>query len=189
MKKIKLGLRLNAHNRRKIAQAVVYSKMGSRMESLRLRIKELGREVYKAIFDLYGLGNLCADGHDPSTIMEGTLPVLSNLTITSSDRQHILNLEFGDDKPVPYVYVTGNMKDVLFNDLPMFEERVMAIFPLTELTRKQADKITQKMLEFLEEHKTLRTVIETAPELADIIPDEYCEEPTVGLSLDSILEE
>lgn len=187
MKKIKLGLRLNAYNRKKIADAVVHSQIGSRIDSLNRKLADLGKEVYQALFDMYGLGNLCADGQDPSTIMEGTLPTAPHLTIVSSDRASVLNLEFGGVKPIPYRYQISNVNEALFDDLPMFEERVMGIFPMSALVEKQANEISERMIKFLENHKTLRTVVEEAPEIADIIPDEYCEEQAEGKSLDSIL--
>ena len=188
MKKIKLGLRLNAYNRRKIAQAVVHSQIGGRINSLNHKLADLGKEVYQALFDMYGLGNLCADGQDPSTIMEGTLPTAPHLTIVSHDRASVLNLDFGGVKPIPYRYQISNVNEALFDDLPMFEERVMGIFPMSALVEKQANEIAERMTKFLEGHKTLRTVIEEAPEIADIIPDEYCEEQAEGKSLDSILQ-
>mgnify|MGYP005990117389 CR=1 FL=1 len=187
MKKIKLGLRLNAYNRRKIAQAVVKAQMGQRIDNLNAELATLGREVYAALFDMYGLGNLCADGEDVSTIMHGTLPTAPHITITSEDRTSIMNLEFGDVMPIPYVYQIGNVNDTLFADLPMFEERIMGLFPKSALVQNQADEIEQRITTYLETHKTLRTVIDEAPDLAVIIPDEYCEEQKEGLSLDSIL--
>lgn len=187
MKKLKLGLRLNAYNRAKIAKAVVYSKIGGRIDNLNRDTAALGEEVYQAIFDMYGLGNLCADGEDVSTIMEGTLPTAPHLTVVSEDRGSVMNLEFGADKPIPYAYQIGNVNQVLFTDLPMMEERIMSMFPKTALVEKQANEISEKILAFLGEHKTLRTVVDAAPELADIIPDEYCEEQAEGMSLDSIL--
>ena len=186
MKKIKLGLRLNAY-RRKIAQAVVKAQMGQRIDNLNAELATLGREVYAALFDMYGLCNLCADGEDVSTIMHGTLPTAPHITITSADRTSIMNLEFGDVMPIPYVYQIGNVNDTLFADLPMFEERIMGLFPKSALVQKQADEIEQRITAYLETHKTLRTVIDEAPDLAAIIPDEYCEEQKEGLSLDSIL--
>lgn len=187
MKKIKLGLRLNAYNRRKIAQAVVKAQMGQRIDNLNAELATLGREVYAALFDMYGIGNLCADGQDVSTIMEGTLPTAPHITVTSADRTSIMNLEFGDVMPIPYAYQIGNVNNALFADLPMFEERIMGLFPKSALVQKQADEIEQRITAYLETHKTLRTVIDEAPDLAAIIPDEYCEEQKEGLSLDSIL--
>lgn len=187
MKKIKLGLRLNAYNRRKIAQAVVKAQMGQRIDNLNAELATLGREVYAALFDMYGIGNLCADGQDVSTIMEGTLPTAPHITVTSADRTSIMNLEFGDVMPIPYAYQIGNVNNTLFADLPMFEERIMGLFPKSALVQKQADEIEQRITAYLETHKTLRTVIDEAPDLAAIIPDEYCEEQKEGLSLDSIL--
>ncbi|MBB1404902.1 hypothetical protein H5079_04660 [Pseudoalteromonas sp. SG44-5] len=187
MKKIKLGLRLNAYNRRKIAQAVVKAQMGQRIDNLNQELATLGREVYAALFDMYGICNLCADGQDVSTIMEGTLPTAPHITVTSADRTSIMNLEFGDVMPIPYAYQIGNVNNTLFADLPMFEERIMGLFPKSALVQKQADEIEQRITAYLETHKTLRTVIDEAPDLAAIIPDEYCEEQKEGLSLDSIL--
>lgn len=187
MKKIKLGLRLNAYNRKKIADAVVHSQIGGRIDGLNRKLADLGREVYQALFDMYGLGNLCADGQDPSTIVEGTLPTAPHLTIVSKDRASVINLEFGGVKPIPYRYQISNVNEALFDDLPMFEERVMSIFPMSALVQKQANEISERMIEFLEKHKTLRTVIEEAPEIAELIPDEYCEEQAEGKSLVSIL--
>lgn len=187
MKKLKLGLRLNAYNRQKIAQAVVHSKIGGRIDSLNRELAELGKEVYQSLFDMYGLGNLCADGQDVSTIIEGTLPTAPHLTVVSADRASIMNLEFGGVKPIPYRYQVGNVNEALFEDLPMMEERIMGVFPKSAYVQKQATEIQEKIIAFLEGHKTLRTVVEEAPELADIIPDEYCEAPVEGKSLDSIL--
>lgn len=187
MKKLKLGLRLNAYNRAKIAKAVVHSKIGNRIDDLNRDTAELGKEVYQALFDMYGLGNLCADGEDVSTIMEGTLPVAPHLTVVSEDRGSVMNLEFGAEKPIPYAYQIGNVNQTLFADLPMMEERIMSMFPKTALIEKQANEISEKILSFLGEHKTLRTVVEAAPEMADIIPGEYCEEQPEGMSLDNIL--
>ena len=80
------------------------------------------------------------------------------------------------------------MNETLFNDLPMFEERVMGLFPKSALVKQQAEEIELKMTKYLETHKTLRTAVEETPGLADIIPDEYCEEQKEGKSLDSILQ-
>lgn len=187
MKKLKLGLRLNVYNRRKIASAVVHARMGDRIELLNREVAALGKEVYTALFDMYGIGNLCADGEDVSTIMDGTLPTTPHITVTSADRSSIMNLEFGGTKPIPYAYQVGNVNNTLFADLPMMEERIMALFPKSALVQEQADEITNKITYYLETHKTLRTVIEETPSLADIIPEEYCEEQKAGKSLDSIL--
>lgn len=188
MKKLKLGLRLNAYNRRKIALAVVNAQIGGRIESLNRELAELGRDVYAALFDMYGIGNLCADGEDVSTIMNGTLPVAPHITVTSADKADIMNLDFGGEKPIPYCYQIGNVNETLFNDLPMFEERIMGLFPKSALVKQQAEEIELKMIKYLETHKTLRTAVEETPGLADIIPEEYCEEQKEGKSLDSILQ-
>lgn len=187
MKKLKLGLRLNSYNRRKIAVAVVSAQIGGRIEQLNRELSDLGKEVYTSLFDMYGLGNLCADGEDVTTIMEGTLPVAPHITVTSPDRADIMNLEFGAERPIPYAYQIGNVNDTLFADLPMMEERIMGLFPKCALVKRQADDIEHKITVYLEGHKTLRTVIEETPGMADIIPDEYCEEQKEGKSLDSIL--
>ena len=116
--------------------------------------------------------------------MEGTLPTAPHLTVVSPDRASIMNLEFGGETyPLP---LSGEQRQrTLFEDLPMMEERIMGVFPKSALCRSKRLRFKRRLS--LSLPQTLRTVVEEAPELADIIPDEYCEAPVEGKSLDSIL--